>query len=365
MTLIEQLDNTPIHFIIGAGRSGTTLLTAVLNAHPNICCTPEVKPVMTFYTPYAQQKKLSESIVTDFHYFLQLRYKAALKKKHDSGRNLFDKQWFDDLQTQLPQFSYANFAKYILLSLNPFQKNTDDIKVLIDKNPTYTFCTEELIKLYPQAKFLIAVRDYRSYYLSQKQNIDNTLFSRFLNKSAAANAYFWQLHYLEINRLQQQYPQKVMLVPYEKMVSDKENLLKEICSFLDIPMNDAMIQHNQNETAQKRLQDTQNDESLNEYEKRKKENLGKTIFTDRLEAWKNELTPAEISSCEAICGEIGTQFGYQPTQNISNLKRFWVYFSGILPLTIIYISVGVFMKNHYNLPLSVRNFLIKYLKFRH
>lgn len=365
MIPIEQLDDTPIHFIIGAGRSGTTLLTAVLNAHPNICCTPEVKPIMTFYTPYAQQKPLSQNLATDFHYFLQLRHKAALKKKQDSGRNLFDKKWFDDLQEQLPQLSYANFAKYILLSLNPYQKKTEDIKTLIDKNPTYTFCVNKLINLYPNAKFLVAVRDYRAYYLSQKQNIDYTLFSRFSNKSAAANAYFWQLHYLEINRLQQQYPQNIMLVPYEKMVTDKVVLLKQICSFLDIPMNDAMIQHNQNETAQKRLQDTQTDETLNEYEKRKKENLGKTTFTDRLEAWKNELSPAEIRTCETICGEIGTQFGYQPTQNISNTQRLWVYLSGALPIAITYISTQLFMKHYYSLPLGVRNFLIKYLKFRH
>jgi hypothetical protein len=320
---------------------------------------------MTFYAPYAQQKNLSQSIVTDFHHFLQLRHKAALKKKHDKNINLFNRQWFDDLQQQLPQLSYANFAKYILLSLNPYQKTTTDIKVLVDKNPTYTFYINELTNLYPNAKFLVAVRDYRSYYLSQKQNISNTLFSRFSNKSAAANAYFWQLHYLEINRLQQQYPQKVMLVPYEKMVTDKENLLKEICSFLDIPMNDAMIQHNQNETAQKRLQDIQTDESLNEYERRKKENLGKTIFTDRLEAWKNELSPAEIRTCEAICGEIGTQFGYLPTQNISNTQRLWVYLSRALPIAITYISTQLFMKHYYSLPLGMRNFLIKYLKFKH
>lgn len=75
MTLIEQLDNTSVHFVIGAGRSGTTILTMILNAHPEVSCTPEVKQVMTFYKDYAHQNPVSEQYITDFE-----KYQKALQK---------------------------------------------------------------------------------------------------------------------------------------------------------------------------------------------------------------------------------------------------------------------------------------------
>ena len=37
-----------IHFIVGTGRSGTTLLKEIINADPNYLATPELKFVLNF-----------------------------------------------------------------------------------------------------------------------------------------------------------------------------------------------------------------------------------------------------------------------------------------------------------------------------
>lgn len=363
MINIEQLEQLPIHFIIGAGRSGTTLLNAILNAHPSVSCTPEAKkPLMTFYT-YAHKQPLPTRIIKDFKSFVKKRYN---KKQEQNGQSFsFDEAWFGDLAVNLPKLSYANFAKQVLLTLNAQQKPADKVQILIDKNPTYTFTIKQLIDLYPDAKFLVALRDYRAYYLSQKQNKAPTLFSKYIANSCGAVSYFWKMNYDEISHLQRQYPNKILLVPYERIVTDKENMLREICSFIGINFDEAMLQHNKNEQLTKQLADTNDDDTLSEYHKRKRGNIAKTTFTDRLEAWKAELTPAEIRTLEVIAGNIGKQFGYQPTQTANTTQKISTYFSNCIPIAITYLSTQLLMKHYYSLPLGVRNFLIKYFKLRH
>jgi hypothetical protein len=363
MNLNNKLDNLPLHFIVGAGRSGTTLLRAMLNAHPRISCTPEVKPIMTFYH-YANYSPLPKQLITDFVKFNKLRYGSkALKKKFDSTQHggISFEDFVAVLQNQLPTLNYGNFCKLALLYLNRADKTIDNTDLLVDKNPGYTFNVEALLQLYPQAKVAVAIRDYRSYALSQKQSQANNLFSRFLGRRATTSAYFWQLHYTEVIRLQQKYPGQISMIAYEDLITNKKDTLQSLCNFWQISLHDNMLHHEQHLTTA----DEPDDDTLSERQQKTKGDVSKTTFTNRLEAWKNELSPAEIQTCEAICGETGTQFGYLPTQNISNTQRFWVYLSGALPIAITYISTQLFMKHYYSLPLVVRNFLIKYLKFRH
>ena len=44
-------------FIVGVGRSGTTLLQSMLNAHPEICFTPETHFVKRYLVPHLSGNK--------------------------------------------------------------------------------------------------------------------------------------------------------------------------------------------------------------------------------------------------------------------------------------------------------------------
>ncbi len=181
-----------------------------------------------------------------------------------------------------------------------------------------------------------------------------------MGNSCAAVAYFWELHNREVQHCMQQYPNKLMLVPYERIVTDKENLIREVCAFLSIPFLPQMLTHEQ-QTESKSEQISE----LTETRKiKRKSDITKAIFSDRLEAWKTRLTPNEIATCEAICGNIGKQFGYEPTLQISPIKRFWFYLSNTLQLIITYFSYLVFMRWYYFLPLGWRLFMVKYLNIR-
>ena len=49
----------PIHFILGTGRSGTTLLRVMLAGHPQIFCPPEM--MLAFFNTMQQRKILLEN----------------------------------------------------------------------------------------------------------------------------------------------------------------------------------------------------------------------------------------------------------------------------------------------------------------
>ena len=62
---IEQLNNTEIHFIVGSGRSGTTLMTTIFNANPEVICIPEARLVMAFNQKYSGTTAMPEHFSTD------------------------------------------------------------------------------------------------------------------------------------------------------------------------------------------------------------------------------------------------------------------------------------------------------------
>ncbi len=55
---LNKIRNLPMVFIVGCGRSGTTLLQSLLNSHPNIVATPECFFIVMLYPHFSQIKKM-------------------------------------------------------------------------------------------------------------------------------------------------------------------------------------------------------------------------------------------------------------------------------------------------------------------
>ena len=61
----SKYDKIDIHFIIGPGRSGTTLLAMILNQHPNCISTPELKHFVYFYKKYKGITSINKELLED------------------------------------------------------------------------------------------------------------------------------------------------------------------------------------------------------------------------------------------------------------------------------------------------------------
>ncbi len=218
-----QLSCTPF-YIIGAGRSGSTLLRAMLCSHPHIAIPPEfyaMRETIRFYHKNANQP---------WPIFID-QFLSFLNQTEDF------ETWQIDLQN----------LKVKLLKLKKTERGLDNIldqlyilygaihfpgtKKWGDKTPLNTK-NEDWIKLiFPEAKFIYMHRDGKDVALS--------LYKAGLVKNIEEGARRW-LDYINYGQGFQK-GRNFLEVHYEDLVTNPEVELKRICLFLGLSFEQKML----------------------------------------------------------------------------------------------------------------------------
>jgi tetratricopeptide (TPR) repeat protein len=187
----------------GHPRSGTTLLEQVVDSHPEVVSVEETE---IFYNE---------------------AYGPLLPGHPD------DTAMYAALTQATPerlQQSRQNYFRAMELSLGKPVGG----RLLIDKNPSYTFLIPAFVRIFPETTFLIALRDPRDVVLSCfMQNIPlNQVGAAYLSLASAAEEYValmgtWQGIK---SRLRNPY----LEVRYEDMVEDLETVARRTLEFLGV-----------------------------------------------------------------------------------------------------------------------------------
>lgn len=207
-------------FILGVGRSGTTLLRTILNGHSKLYVTPEAHFVLPL-----------------------LKY-----KKHYDVATGFDKTRFSQDLMQAGSFTHWHMgSKDINKAVSGAANTTDAIarlycyyaalqgkQIAIDKTPSLTQHIGFILKNYPNARFVHLIRDGRDVAVSQ--------YSAGWTKSVDEAAVDWSVrtklaqkdgvklgkkHYLEIR--------------YEDLVTKPKIQVKALCSWLGVAYEPKML----------------------------------------------------------------------------------------------------------------------------
>lgn len=221
----KKIDDIKVNFIAGPGRSGTTLLVYVLNQSENCVATPEIKHLLFFYRKYRNVSIISEKQIAELKRDLFL-FKSN-KQFYLSSKET--KTWLDILEPGLP-INYSQLSKLFYLSLIEDKNDINTINCIIDKNPYYTFYIDKILTIFPEAKFVILVRDYRTYVLSNRQS------QKPLVKILPVFYYasIWKLHLKKAFAAIKDHGEKIKIVRYEDLAMDKEKTVEEIVTFLDV-----------------------------------------------------------------------------------------------------------------------------------
>jgi len=190
----------------GHPRSGTTLLEQVLDAHPDIISAEETE------------------------IFKHDAYVPLMRGQPD------EVAMYSALAAATPgalQEARQNYFRAIEMSLGQPLAG----RLLIDKNPTYTFLIPALIRIFPEMKFLIALRDPRDVVLSCfMQNLPlNQVGAACLTLAGTVEEYASLMGVWQTVKPRMANP--FLEVRYEDMVENLESVARKTLGFLGVPWN--------------------------------------------------------------------------------------------------------------------------------
>ncbi|MCY4362340.1 MAG: sulfotransferase [Gammaproteobacteria bacterium] len=199
--------NEPV-FIIGFPRSGTTLLDTLLRGHPSIEVAEEIDAV----------PRMVNRLSGDADERLD-----ALATLSDSDGESCRRTYLDTL------------ARHV--------KPENDSAILIDRFALNIIYTGEIVRLFPQARFILLLRHPADCVLS-------CFMQTFYETSA--NASFFTLEdsahlYDQVFGLWRQYTDTLQLnilqVKYEDLIADVESTCRRITDFLEMPWHPGILEH--------------------------------------------------------------------------------------------------------------------------
>ena len=196
----NKIDNkiiTPI-FLIGFPRSGTTLLDNILSSHPNIC-TLEEKPMI------AMVKKTLNKLASY----------ENLEKLNTHDLQKLQKIYLDELTKYLP---------------NEILKG----KVFIDKLPLSIIDISLILRIFPEAKFILAIRHPLDCILScfmQTFNLNDAM-ANFLDLKNTAELYNKCMKLFNV--YENIFKLNFHLIKYENLILSLKDETSKLLKFLDL-----------------------------------------------------------------------------------------------------------------------------------
>lgn len=330
-----------VNFIIGMGRSGTSLLTSILDTHSNIYTSHE-NNFLLFLGTYLNAKK--EFDLKDINY---------INKVLKLNANATVTVWKGKIETKKLALTKEEIVQLIYMSSSISEKNKE-VKAIYDKNPEFTVHVHTLQKILPNSKYIAITRNYldniasrkKFHTKTKKRLIKNNWFSIYLL------AISWVYYNKKIIRLLGK--EKVYHIRYEDLVDHPVLALKELFCFIELPYEENILNYHRNVSIENRIEKSPLSESEKSIIREMHGNLEKPIFNKRVGVWQEQLTKRERFVCDVICRKTAEKLGYSEPKEYSLLYQISISLIS-LPYKLFYHSYFL-LKNlvYYKLPLSIR-----------
>jgi hypothetical protein len=297
--MIDQLSGDHPIFIIGAQRSGTTLLRYILSSHPRIYIPPESNFIPRYFgespdgiIPRERAIRIVEGILK-----YRMFFKDWVNEKPDAV------QFVDSLPSLTPAI--------ILDALYSQYAGLYDSTRWGDKSPIYCDYIDLLESIFPNAQFIHIIRDGRDVALSMVRAYNRP---RFFYVDIFYASVVWRQRVENARRSGQSIrPEKYYELHYENLVSNPEEEIKKICNFLGEDFHQDMIApHSIAKTYY--------------HSKGIHSSTRKPVSTDRVGVWKTSMTDEDQRLFQNIAGDLLVDLGYDlrdlGENSISELFRF-------------------------------------------
>lgn len=321
------MSDAPI-FIVGMPRSGTTLLLAMLSAHSQIAITPETQFFGIWMRLY---KHLDIRKDNDFKLF----WHSFTTGRHFTRLGLSPA----GISKRIEESHEQSFRTLFAGVLQEYASSKGKPR-WGEKSPRHFAHIQTITEWYPNAKVLYLIRDPRAAVASAVR-------APWGNPSVARQAQVWNKSIACYEEVQND--PRIRLVRYEELVSNPENVLRDICTFLGEEFEDQMLSHAEHTS----LKDYEPSHGI--WGKRHKQMYMDTVRTDKIESWKERLSEKQIAVTEHITANSMRRYGYHaPSSTLSASQCLYLQCSLLLAIPGIYKPISqLWLAHHaYHVPLS-------------
>jgi hypothetical protein len=286
-------------FIAGQAKSGTTLLVALLDGHPELLVFPqETAYFATVLTKYGTSGRRAQFDYLTKQSFAKILFGGQARwGKHDYKD--FPQQQF--LETfERSAFDPANADRDLLvLMIESYAAilgvPLGRIKRWVEKTPANRNYIPAIFARFPQAKLLVTMRDPRAILAAQIALEKTRRTKRF-------SVYYVIAHWLVAARLARRVRNGKItgcVVPFEQLVRDPANTMEKVCSYLEIAFDPRIVLK---PTKVGQVWSGNSAAAVNFSE----------ISAEPARRWERELSADEIGWVEWHCAELMPEFGYEP-----------------------------------------------------
>lgn len=324
---MEQTRKIPLFFIIGRPRTGTTLLQSLLDAHPEVIIPWECQFVLNLYPAYG---KINDWTAADLQHF----YDDLLTQWQFSSWNIDTEDLRKNLLSCTGSYKYRDICEVVYLQYRSLFPKTQ-IRLIGDKNHGYTIYTERLLKIYPEARFIYILRDYRD-------NFDSVKRVDFEVPIVSLVVYKWKFFYKKALEASRKHPQSFYFLRYEDLVSAPEKYFREVSDFLGIDYNPGVFDFYKMKS---RATETYPSEVIEKHHK----SLFNPINTSRLGLWKKSMNETQVRIADQVAGKYAAMAGYERRYEDFSLWVSLLAMPGVFYARTIYFFTRIFDRFPYRL----------------
>jgi hypothetical protein len=274
--------NGPI-FVFGCPRSGTTMLSLMLHAHPRIAMPPETR----FLLPVYRERASFGDLRDEANRRVLAKRITAPRKSRFRDLGLDRRETIEAIVAAPPTIGSAAGTVW-----REFARSRGKAR-WGEKRPAYWEAVDVVLRLFPDAQLIHLVRDGRACFASLRQ-------LEWWERSALTTMTTWTLAQQELNRAGRKLPPgRYHRLRYEDLLADPGRQLERLCAFLGEDFDPAMLDFGA------AAADIVPDRKA--WHDRTKGGLD----TGRADAWRDALDPDELGLFEHVAGRALRVEGYE------------------------------------------------------
>ena len=288
----------PAPFVVGVGRSGTTLLRLMLDAHPELAIPPETHFVPALLESFERIRVSPERT---------MRVVADVPNSGWEDLGLDEAELLERLRG-LRQFNSPDAVRAFYAAYAARHGKAR----FGDKTPRYVTRMRRIAAALPEARFIHVIRDGRDVMLSLNKRLVELRDSPPVPVERFARRWRRRVGNARRADLEGRY----MEVRYEDLVTATEPTLRRVCERIELSFHPAMLSYH--ERAGERMEEMNRDRSrsggrLVSGAERMSAHARTAAppSAERVFAWKQEMDDEDRRAFDAVAGDLLTELGYE------------------------------------------------------